>query len=116
MGDGSIQRTLHTIAPLQKRNYVVMEVKANLLKDERSRLLSKFAPSAFKRTAAVMMGDPPHEMKEFAQSVALKIKQDAADVEFRAQQAAAKKKREAEKLKKKQEKERKKAEKASKKK
>merc|ERR1712151_554193 len=45
MDDGSIRRVLNAVAPIQQRNYVVMEVRANLVKDERKELLAKWASS-----------------------------------------------------------------------
>jgi len=116
MDDGSVRRVLHAVAPVQARNYVVMEVKGNLLKEERKELAAKWAGTGFKRTAAVMMGEPPADFKKKSQALALKLKQEASDADFRAKQAEVKRKKAQEKRQKQLERERKKAAKLAKKK
>merc|ERR1712187_629719 len=96
----------------KKRNYVLLDVKANLLADERRELFAKWKASGFKRTAAVMMGEPPKAFINRRQELILKQKQAAADVEFRKKQDEEKRKRQLEKQKKLKEKERLKAQKA----
>merc|ERR1711920_37310 len=63
LDDGSIQRILQAIAPMQQRNFVVMEVKTNLISVERKELVSKWAGSHFVKTAICMMGEPPASFK-----------------------------------------------------
>merc|ERR1711974_357550 len=103
-------------APIQQRNFIVMEVKSNLLKDDRKELLAKWNSSGFKRKAAVMMGEPPLKFKKRVQELALKAKQEASDNEFKAKRAEEKRKKLLEKRQKQLEKDRKKAAKAAKKK
>merc|ERR1712060_942777 len=74
-----IRRALYTIAPLQQRNYVVMEVRNNLMADERKALLNRFGSSAFRTRALVMAGEPPAEFKKVVQQMTLKAKQEASD-------------------------------------
>ena len=49
MDDMSIRRILSTVAPIQNRNYVVMEVKGNLVKEERQAAIDRFSCSSFKK-------------------------------------------------------------------
>merc|ERR1712217_238150 len=109
MDDSSINRVLQAVAPVQQRNFVVMEVKSNLVKQERAELLSKWVVSGFKKTACVLMCDPPKPFKERSLELALKTKQEAADVEFKAKKEEEKKKKALEKKQKQLEKEKAKA-------
>merc|ERR1712217_843332 len=111
-----VRRVLHAVAPIQQRNYVVMEVKANVMSADRKELVAKWVSSGFKRTAAVMMGEPPLSCKKYSQDLAFKQKQEASDIEFKAKQAEEKRKKLLEKRQKQLERDRKKAEKAMKKK
>jgi len=81
----SVRRILRSIAPAQKRNFVLMEVKSNLLPAERKELLSRF--SGFKKTAQVMVGDPVTEFKKKIQELILRDKQEKSDAEFKQKQA-----------------------------
>lgn len=116
MDDGSVRRVLHSIAPLQQRNYVVMEVKSNLLQRERKDMVAKWATSGFKRTAAVMMGEPPQPLKKRCQELTLKAKQEVADAEFKVRKAEEKRKKIIAQKQKRLEKEKRRASKAAKKK
>jgi len=114
MDDGSVRRVLHAVAPLQKRNYVMMEVKSNLLKEERKDMVSKWSASGYKRTAAVMMGQPPAALTARCHKLKLKAKQEAADAAFAVKKAEEQKKKLAEKQQRELERARKRAEKAAK--
>merc|ERR1712060_803991 len=116
MDDGSVRRVLNAVAPIQQRNYVVMEVRANLVKDERKELLAKWASSGLKRTAAVIMGEPPADIKKRNQDRGLQLKQEAADAAFRAKLAEENKQRLLEQQKRAMERERKQVEKEMKRK
>merc|ERR1712046_18636 len=50
LDDGSIRRVIQAMAPAQPRNYILMEVKTNLLKDDRRDSLVRWPTSSFKRT------------------------------------------------------------------
>merc|ERR1712176_120627 len=115
MDDGSVRRVLQVVAPIQERNYVVVELKSNLIKDGRRDLFAKWAQSGFKRSAVVMVGEPPLAFKKRGQDLTLQQKQIASDAEFKAKQAEEKHKRDVDKMTRKLERERKKAEKAAKK-
>lgn len=108
-----LKNTLIQIAALQPRNLVVMEVKANLVKEDRIAALAKFKSPAFKTVAEVLVGTPPSSFKKTIHEKLLKAKQDASDAQFKVEQAkkkrewmARKKTKEAEKAKKKADKER----------
>jgi len=109
LDDASIRRAVYTMAPLQARSYVVMEVKGNLLKDERKELLSKFDTPAFTKTAVVLVGEPSSEFKKKTLEMTLKKKQAASDAVFRSKLAEEKRKKAAAKRQKDQEKAKKKA-------
>merc|ERR1712151_360359 len=94
LDDGSVLKFLRTVAPLQNRNYVIQEVRGNLIKDERKAVLEKFSSSMFRKSAQVQIGEPNLEFKKKVQEMTLKQKQEASDREFATQLAEAKKKRE----------------------
>merc|ERR1712194_365362 len=110
--DGSVARLIKTVAPLQKRNYVVCEVKNNLLEEQRKALLNQFPSQSFKKVAQVVLGEPDKAFVAKTHEELLNVKQRNADREFRQEQAnkkreklAEKKKKDAEKAAKKREKE-----------
>merc|ERR1712028_304056 len=71
MDDYSIHKVIHAVAPLVPRNYIIMEVKANLLKDRRSKALKKFNAPCYKKVAHVVMGEPNNDWKEHVQETML---------------------------------------------
>eukprot|EP00931_Biecheleriopsis_adriatica_P121965 TRINITY_DN969_c0_g3_i1.p1 TRINITY_DN969_c0_g3~~TRINITY_DN969_c0_g3_i1.p1 ORF type:complete len:866 (-),score=253.14 TRINITY_DN969_c0_g3_i1:81-2606(-) len=115
MDDMSLQKVVNSVAPAVPRNYVVMEVKGNLVAEERAEVLKRFSLSKFKKIATVMMGEPSEEFKEQVQEKILKEKQAKADNEWKVkkaqkaqQKALAKRQKEMAEKKKKQEEQRKK--------
>merc|ERR1711920_473671 len=76
---------VQTIAPLRKQNYVVMEVKKNLIADERKRQLEEFSSDDYKKIAVVVMGEPAAEFKARTHSAILAEKQKKAREEARKQ-------------------------------
>lgn len=114
MDEKTVQKMIKILAGLQKRNFVVMEVQANLLKDERAKLLESFTD--FKKVALVVAGEPPKAFKQKSQDLALSEKQEKSDADFKKKleeekkkKAFAKKVKEDAKKKKKEEKAQKKA-------
>merc|ERR1711920_82122 len=121
-GDTLIQM-IQAVIPLQKRNFVAMEVKKNLLLEERKGMLAKFDGEDFKKVAMVVMGEPPKEFKAKVHAAMLDekkkkavevVKKEREDREWKrkqeAEEAEWKKKKEAEEAEwKKQEEEKKKA-------
>merc|ERR1712187_1016183 len=83
MDDLSVQRVIRTVAPLVPRNYVLMEVKENLVAADRAKALQRFAPSTFKRSASVQMGEPSVEYRELQHELILKAKQEKANLEWK---------------------------------
>ncbi|CAK9107080.1 unnamed protein product [Durusdinium trenchii] len=113
MEDMSIRRMISSMAPLQKRNYIIMEMRSNLIKELRTDGVARFFDSSFKKRAFVVMGDPSIEFKKKSQELLLKDKQEQIDAQFKKEKEEAnrkkmmeKKQKEAEKAKKKAEKER----------
>merc|ERR1719410_1408453 len=115
MDDFSIRQILHTVAQAHHRNFVYMEVKSNLIKDDRRAALKKFSAPHFKKVAQVMMGEPMRDFKEKVHSLLLKEKQDRADMEFKQRKVEESRKRLFEKEQKDAERERKRVERAAKK-
>lgn len=87
LDDWSVRKILSTVAPTQPRSYVVMEVKSNLLKEERQMLLRRFKRRGFKLVAQVVMGEPPAEFKETVYKQLLEEKQLKLDEEWKLRKA-----------------------------
>merc|ERR1712190_543160 len=87
MDDCSIRRVLNMVAPIQRRSFVVMEVKGNLIKEERKDALKRFNAPDFKRVALVMIGEPSGEFKSRVQSLIRKEKQDQSDIAWKTKKA-----------------------------
>jgi len=115
LDDGSIRRAVMAMAPLQPRNYIIAEVRANLIKDDRKEMLSRFESATFKKIAHVVVGEPNLDFKKRTNQQFLKQKQEASNAEFAAKKAEEKRKKLLEKRQKELEKARKQAEKAKKK-
>merc|ERR1712151_1188590 len=95
--DQSIRKAIMSIAPLVPRHYIVMEVKENLVADDRKANLQRFNLPHFKKIAKVMMGEPAGEYKEKVYAQMLVDKQTKSDREFnqakkRREEAEAKRK------------------------
>merc|ERR1712066_792703 len=82
---GHLLRRMRAVAAMQRRNYVLMDVRNNLIADSREELLKTFSSNAFKKIAHVQLGDGNAEFKKKALEVALKNKQEASDKAFRAE-------------------------------
>merc|ERR1712217_636889 len=81
--DHSIRKAIMSIAPLVPRHYIVMEVKENLVADDRKANLQRFNMPHFKKIAKVMMGEPAAEYKEKVYAQMLVDKQNKSDREFK---------------------------------
>eukprot|EP00929_Paragymnodinium_shiwhaense_P017201 TRINITY_DN1261_c4_g1_i1.p1 TRINITY_DN1261_c4_g1~~TRINITY_DN1261_c4_g1_i1.p1 ORF type:complete len:824 (-),score=378.51 TRINITY_DN1261_c4_g1_i1:179-2650(-) len=114
LDDFSARRVVNSIASVVPRNYVVMEVKQNLLANDRKNNLKRFPGHAFKRVAKVVMGEPKAAFKTLVKDKILKDKQVKAEREWKNKQEEKARKKAAEQRKK--EAEKKKAEEAEKKK
>merc|ERR1712204_151874 len=80
--DFALLKTISSLAPMFKRDYVVMEVKNNLLPEGRTVALANFNSPDFKKVALVVMGEPPQAFKEKGHKQLLeeKRKQVASEV------------------------------------
>jgi len=93
MDDNSIRKVLFNLLPHIPRNYVIMEVKSNLLKEERAELLGRFSATHFKTVATVVMGKPNDEYKDKKLEKRLQEKQEKANVEWKAKKAEEERKK-----------------------
>merc|ERR1712217_478921 len=101
------RRVLKALVPALDRNFVVMEVKKNLLADERKKALAAFPAHSFRRVCQVRMGEPDEDFKAGILDHILSEKKNKAEKE-------AQKKRDARDRKKAEELRKKKAEAAKK--
>merc|ERR1712048_782 len=79
LDDFSVQHILKEVIPTMQRNFVVVDVKGNLLADERKAAIARFADSDFKKVAHVLIGEPSADFKKYVQGIVLKDKQEKAD-------------------------------------
>jgi len=114
MDDRSVQKVISALAPVLDRNYVVMEVKGNLLAEGRKTVLDGFP--GFKKVAQVVVGEPPEDYKQAIQAVMLAEKTAVEKKKVEAKKAEAARKKAEEARKKKAEEDRKKRMEAAKKK
>jgi len=87
MDDGSVRRVLNEVAPLQQLDFVVMEVRGNLLQSERAEMLRRFGSHSFRRVARVMIGEPSERFRERVRQLILAEKQKKIDAEWRMEKA-----------------------------
>jgi len=113
LDDSSIHRVITAIAPALQRNYVIMEVKGNLLSDDRKVTLAHFAN--FKKTAMVAVGEPSAEHLTWVREALLKEKKEKAMLEAKRKRAEASRKKAIEEQRKKAEAARKRSAEAAKK-
>merc|ERR1712048_154044 len=97
LDDCSVRTVIANMTNVVPRNYVVMEVKANLIQAERAENLKRFPSSKFKRSAYVVMGEPNKEFKDKQLDIILKDRQEKAVVEWKAKKAEKERKRAQEK-------------------
>jgi len=96
MDDFSIRRVINSVAPAVPRNYVIMEVKSNLITAERKEVLARFSTPSFKKVAKVVMGEPNEEYKSKQLERLRKEKQEKADAEWKAKKAEEERKKQVE--------------------
>lgn len=75
----TVKKVIASAAPIVPRNYLIMEVKSNLVAAERKELLKKFNYPYYKKVARVVMGEPSKEFKAAVQNKLLKDKQAKSD-------------------------------------
>jgi len=103
MDDNSVSRLLTAIAPTLKRNFVVMQLKSNLVASERAEALARFGSEHFNKVASVVMGEPNAQYKKLVQDLLLAEKKKKADAERKKKSMEAERKRLAEERQKKAE-------------
>eukprot|EP00928_Gymnodinium_smaydae_P099541 TRINITY_DN9532_c0_g1_i1.p1 TRINITY_DN9532_c0_g1~~TRINITY_DN9532_c0_g1_i1.p1 ORF type:complete len:606 (+),score=211.30 TRINITY_DN9532_c0_g1_i1:91-1908(+) len=84
----AIQRAVSRVAPVLDRSLLLADAKSNLLAEERKALLQRFPAFEFKRTAVVLVGEPPEDHKAFVQEAMLEEKRQKAAEDLRRKQAA----------------------------
>lgn len=81
--DGSAKKVLMAAAIAQKRNVVIMELKANFIQTERELALQQLPLPDYKKIAKVVIGEPPTSFKDAINRINLSIKQDKMDHEHK---------------------------------
>eukprot|EP00416_Gambierdiscus_australes_P023110 CAMPEP_0171071894 /NCGR_PEP_ID=MMETSP0766_2-20121228/10555_1 /TAXON_ID=439317 /ORGANISM="Gambierdiscus australes, Strain CAWD 149" /LENGTH=864 /DNA_ID=CAMNT_0011528447 /DNA_START=47 /DNA_END=2638 /DNA_ORIENTATION=- len=81
MDDLSVRRVLTAVAPTQARNYIIPELKANLVPAERAETLARFNGPEFRKTATVIVGEPSAAYKERVQELMLADKKAKTEAE-----------------------------------
>lgn len=89
--DKLFQRLATSVAPMLPRAYVLGELAQNLKPEGRKALLKRFSPIDFRRTAVVLLGEPPAEHKAFVQAALLEEKRLRAEAGRKPIPASAKK-------------------------
>jgi len=104
MDDFSVSRIMKVVSKCLPRNFIIAEVKSNLLAEERQKALERFPSHLYKKSVHVVMGEPSSEYKVWVQEATLKEKQQKAEAEAKRKKAeAARKKAEEEKKRKREE-------------
>lgn len=78
LDDYSASKLLELIAPTMDRNIVVMRVRSNLVPSERTANTKRFG-AGWKKTAKIMIGEPPSAFQEYSRGLILKEKQAQAE-------------------------------------
>merc|ERR1712187_467818 len=86
-------KLLQSIAGMQPRDFVLMDLKGNLNTEGREQTLLSFPSYLYKRIAYVAVGDPTPDFKKFSQGLWLAQKQAVSDKAFKIKQAEEKQKR-----------------------
>merc|ERR1712151_1327302 len=71
LDDESVQGVLSMLSPTLRRDLIIMQLKANLVADQRKTNLQLYPASLFKRVAVVVMGEPPQTYKTKVQELML---------------------------------------------
>jgi len=80
--DGTVKQILQSVASAQQRDIVYMEVRGNLIEEDRAQALAKFRLPCYKKVAKVLMGEPADDFVQFMHDKLLKEKKVKADLEF----------------------------------
>ncbi|CAE7331738.1 unnamed protein product [Symbiodinium natans] len=89
MDDYSVSKVLKAFATVLPRNFIIAEVKNNLLADERQKTLARFPSHCYTKEVRVLVGEPAADYKTFIQEVMLKEKKEKAEAEMKRKKAEA---------------------------
>eukprot|EP00928_Gymnodinium_smaydae_P012777 TRINITY_DN1465_c0_g1_i1.p1 TRINITY_DN1465_c0_g1~~TRINITY_DN1465_c0_g1_i1.p1 ORF type:complete len:1023 (-),score=217.72 TRINITY_DN1465_c0_g1_i1:114-3182(-) len=87
LDDLNARNVIRAIAPLVPRNYLIMEVKGNLIDEERKAMLKRFDAPHFRKIAQVALGEPSDEYKARIHGELLKQKQSRVDADWKVKKA-----------------------------
>jgi hypothetical protein len=93
LDDLSPRKVIQIVAPLVPRDYVVMEVRSNLMPELRKEHLKRFHKKHYRRIAKVVMGDPDEDFLKQVHGIVLKAKQEKLNEEWRKKKAEREKKK-----------------------
>jgi len=93
MDSFSVRRMINSIAAVVPRNYVIMEVKSNLVEAERKEVLQRFSGPHFRKVAHVVMGEPSTDFKKLELDKMLKEKQQKSDALWQAKKVEKERKK-----------------------
>ncbi|CAE8633151.1 unnamed protein product [Polarella glacialis] len=86
LDDWSVRKVIRSLAASASGNFIVAELKSNLVPAERQAVLQRFSSHDFHRRAVVVMGEPGKDFKERMHSALLADKKavvpDIADLEL----------------------------------
>merc|ERR1711879_469846 len=71
----SVHLMLRAVAQVQRRNFLIMELRGNLMKEGRKKTLDLFPSNMFKKVACTLIGEPTVDFKKYSQQLMLKAKQ-----------------------------------------
>lgn len=80
LDDGTIKETIFAVNAMNQRSFLVMDVKGNLLKEEREAALKKW--DGYKKVAQVMMGIPEDAFRQYVHELLIAEKQKKMDAEW----------------------------------
>ncbi|CAE7497069.1 Ech1, partial [Symbiodinium natans] len=84
-----VKQILQAAAAAQQRDILFLEVRNNLLKEERVQAVTRFRLPHFKRVAKVLLGQPSADYLEHVYEQLRKEKQEKADADFELQRQQA---------------------------
>jgi len=99
ISDGTVKKALMTFGSIQERNLLIMEVKGNLLKSERSDVLKRFRMPHIKRIAKIMVGKPDDAFRPKSYETVLRARQEKLTANWHAQIEAKRRHKELQKQK-----------------
>merc|ERR1712187_876687 len=111
--DGSAKSALLSQAAVLDRNIIIMEVKGNLLKEEREKMMKTIHLPHHRKIAKVLMGEPDDDFKKYAHKVILAEKQKKVNDDWQKGQEMKRRRKLLEEAKRKAEQAKKEAEKAA---